>query len=154
MSDDIYKDPNRFYVYAYLREDGTPYYIGKGSANRINDRRRHIKPPIDKSRIVILKNHLTEQEAFDQEIELIKFHGRKNNGTGILRNLTNGGEGLSGFKHSETTKNKMKGKKHSEESKRKMSISTSGLNNPNYVIKILTMVKNLLQKQLKKLKKV
>ena len=37
-----------YYTYAYLREDKTPYYIGKGKGYRINSKQRNIKPPKDK----------------------------------------------------------------------------------------------------------
>jgi hypothetical protein len=84
---------NHFYVYQWLRTDGTPYYIGKGQTNRAFDkRRRYIPPTID--RIQIIKDNLTEQQAFDLEIKLIAKYGRKEFG-GILRNKTEGGEGPS-----------------------------------------------------------
>jgi hypothetical protein len=85
---------NNFYTYAYLREDGSPYYIGKGRGNRAYDKRHSIGLP-SKSRILILKNNLTEEQAFGHEKYMIAIFGRKDLGTGILRNKTDGGEGSS-----------------------------------------------------------
>jgi hypothetical protein len=84
-----------YYTYAYLREDKTPYYIGKGTGRRIYSKnRKALKPPNDKSRIIFLKQNLTEEEAFKHERYMIAVFGRKDNGTGILRNLTDGGDGV------------------------------------------------------------
>ena len=87
-----------FYVYKYLREDESPYYIGKGKDDRAWHRSKHerIHLPKDKSRIVIVEENLSEEQAFQLEIELIKHYGRKDLSTGILHNLTNGGEGSAG----------------------------------------------------------
>ena len=123
-------NPNRFYTYAYLREDKTPYYIGKGTGDRIYSTNRRNNPPKDKSRIIFLKQNLTEEEAFRHEIYMIAVFGRKDLETGILRNKTYGGDGISGYVFSEETKKKLseahKGKTHSEKSRRNMSESQKG----------------------------
>ena len=101
-------NPNRFYTYAYLREDRTPYYVGKGIGKRIIKRfKKDIKPPKDKTRIIFLKQNLTEEEAFKHEIYMIAVFGRKDLGTGILHNRTNGGDGGSS-KYDHLTENERK----------------------------------------------
>jgi hypothetical protein len=87
-----------YYVYSYLREDNSPYYIGKGKEGRAFTKGcKEIKPPKDKTKIKIIKENLTEQDAFDLEILYILMFGRKDLDTGILRNKTDGGDGTSGY---------------------------------------------------------
>ena len=98
-----------YYVYSYLREDYSPYYIGKGTGNRYKKKKSfEIKPPKDNTRIKIIKAGLTEEDAFALEKLYILMFGRKDLGTGILRNKTDGGEGCSGFITSEETKEKLR----------------------------------------------
>lgn len=86
---------DEFYVYYYLRDNGTPYYVGKGMGRRID--RLHTCPLPPPERRVKVKENMTEEESFELEKVLIRFWGRKLDG-GILVNHTLGGEGMSGFK--------------------------------------------------------
>lgn len=96
-----------YYIYSYLREDLSPYYIGKGKDQRAYSKgRNEVRPPRDKSRVKIIKGNLTEQEAFELEKLYILMFGRIDNETGILRNKTDGGEGPSGRIDSEETRKK------------------------------------------------
>jgi len=113
-----------FYTYLWLREDGTPYYVGKGKDNRGFISRGHTVscPPINR---IIVQEFKSEVDAFFAEKFLIAYYGRLDIGTGCLRNRTEGGEGTAGSRLSkehvrkitETLKGNKRalGYRHSEE---------------------------------------
>jgi hypothetical protein len=97
-----------YYTYAYLREDKTPWYIGKGKGRRAYQKHDFFSPP-PKDRILILKKNLTEDAAYKHEIYMINVFGRKDLGTGILRNKSNGGDAPPIFTgHTEESKEKIR----------------------------------------------
>ena len=120
----------RFYVYQYLRENGTPYYIGKGCGKR--DIQKHVLSnganitPSDRARIRRVKENLTEPVALAMEEKLIREYGRKQDG-GILINTRSGGKANSGQVFNAEAKEKMRqaklGKTRTAESKKLQSAS-------------------------------
>ena len=140
-------EDREFYVYEHIRLDNnTCFYVGKGKGDRIDelDRNKHHDNISNKHGhvAVMIKDNLTEDEAFELERERIEYYvftlgygidiegyeNRENNE--FLTNMTFGGEGVSGIKLSEEAKRKIseknKGKKLSDETKRKMSKSFKG----------------------------
>jgi hypothetical protein len=122
---------NQYYTYAWLREDMTPYYIGKGIRDRAYRPHRRgntymSAPP--KERVLFLKKNLTEFDAYKHENYIISILGLKSGG-GILINMSYGGEGSSGRKPSQyciqRTKETNIGKILNEEHKKSISKQVS-----------------------------
>ena len=110
----------QFYVYAHLRPDFTPFYIGKGKGNRSHNfsqrseyHRRIVAKYGAENITVEVVPCQSEQEAFLREqlaIKALRASGVK------LCNMTDGGEGMSGYDWPEDAR-----KKQSEKIKSVMS---------------------------------
>lgn len=113
------------YVYRHIRLDkNEPFYIGIGikanyaRATQTHGRNRIWKAIVAKTayEIEIVFDDITWERANEKEMEFIALYGRICNGTGILANLTAGGDGRRGIPHSDETKalmrEKMKGNKN------------------------------------------
>jgi hypothetical protein len=94
---------HNYYVYYYLRAKnssyapkGSPYYVGKGIRNRIIAKHTTVTTPKNPALRIKVAENLTEQEAYDLETVHIRKWGRKDIGTGILLNRTDGGRGAAG----------------------------------------------------------
>ena len=113
----------QFYVYQYINEStGLPYYIGKGSKDRLNEKHRCALPAREYRQII--QDGLTHQDALDLEVSLIRKYGRKVDG-GILDNIeVNRWACVPGWHHSEDTKQRISkattGVKKSDKTKERM----------------------------------
>ena len=96
-----------FSVYVDKKENGVPFYVGKGLSSRIKYKKRnnlHSKIANKNPnwvREVVFNG--TNEEVIREECRLIALYGRINLNTGTLANLTDGGEGSSGWKPSNET---------------------------------------------------
>lgn len=134
---------NNFYVYMYSDTGDTSFYIGKGCGQRYKVlkhlhrnttnkflKKKILKIGIDNVQIKFLHKDLTEDVAIQFEIFYIGLYGRRDLGLGTLCNLSDGGEGSSGYIFSEESKRKMSlakvGKVLSAEAKHNMSKAHTG----------------------------
>lgn len=136
-----------FCVYTHWHHDtGHPvcFYVGKGLPVRplLKTGRTNFWHRVAKKHgytVVITKAGLSEQEAHALEVSLIRSIGRRNTGTGTLVNMTDGGEGATGYSHDDATKekigaskrgrpSKLKGRPRPDAVKLKMSVGRRGKN--------------------------
>lgn len=100
-----------YYVYLHKFSNGT-FYVGKGKDKRVMALRRkgssywlNLYSKYGEPLKGVYRDGLTETEAFALETTLIKL--LRHAGIPIC-NLTDGGEGISGYTHTQETKDKMR----------------------------------------------
>lgn len=133
----------KYYIYRHIRLDNNmPFYIGRGTYQKT---RKYTRAFCYYGRNS-LWNRISSKHGYRVEIVFesddfnlvcykekyfIKLYGKISDNTGILSNLTDGGERESGFKFTQEIKDKIskanKGKTHSIESKKKMSLYRKGI---------------------------
>lgn len=132
----------QFYTYLHCKQNGDPFYVGKGSyrsrktCKRSHDfdsrrRNKHHSRIIAKYGAENIKVFVfpckSEQQAFDDEIQQI---AQLRNEGFSLANITNGGEGSSGVPITNETRAKIskanKGRILSSESRLNMSVAHKG----------------------------
>jgi len=113
----VYLDPRKHgnFVYDKYKFDYEPFYVGKGKGYRMNKHLSEVKSGSYKkdhksnkikkiletglSPIILkIKKNLFENEASEIEKRMIKLIGRSNMKLGPLTNITDGGDGASGYK--------------------------------------------------------
>lgn len=110
---------NNICVYRHIRKDtNTVFYIGIGNLKRPYCKRKNTRGKYwyyitNKTDyyVEILQKNLSWENACELEQLLIQEYGRKDLNTGILCNMTNGGDGGYGVIISDETKLKMRNAK-------------------------------------------
>lgn len=122
-------------VYRHRRLDNNEvFYVGIGKGlERVyskNNRSKYWNRVVEKHQrtVEILASDLSWEEACELEIFLIQEYGRKNLGLGNLINMTDGGEGILGYSHSQQAKDKLSfaNKNRSEETRAKIPLHRRG----------------------------
>ena len=152
------------YVYRHIRLDkNEPFYIGIGCLS--NYKRAYEKAKRNKFwynivaktnyEVEILFDNLTWEQAEQKEIEFIRLYGKKDDNTGMLVNLTDGGGGITGKRHTEESKLKIglasKNRKRlprTEETKTKLRLANLGKVSPNKGKVLSQEVKDKIAKKL------
>ncbi|MBR0800419.1 GIY-YIG nuclease family protein [Bradyrhizobium jicamae] len=109
----IFSSGKLFYVYVLLRSNGEPFYVGKGSGNRIFDHEPEARnTTLRTHKLNVIRAIMAggdqicyalphfcddEAEAHEVEVKLISSIGRHDLRKGPLTNQTEGGKGTAGL---------------------------------------------------------
>lgn len=147
------------YIYLITNKVNGKIYIGKHSTNKLDDGYMGSGVIISKAKQKygidsFTKEYLSFCDSEETLNFLERFYIKKYKAKDVGYNLTDGGEGALGLKHSEESKEKNRqarlGKKASEETKQKISNATKGEKNPFYNKHHSEETKKIIQEHTKK----